>query len=79
MFKWFINKIFGTKAERDLKKLQPFVAAINAFEPRIKDLSDAGLRAKTAEFKEKLGQGAHSGRYPRRGLRRRPRGLPAQG
>jgi preprotein translocase subunit SecA len=58
MVKWFINKIFGTKAERDLKKIKPFAAAINAFEPRIKDLSDAGLQAKTSEFKEKLGQGA---------------------
>jgi preprotein translocase subunit SecA len=58
MVKWLITKIFGTQNERDLKRLQPFVAAINEFEPRIQKLSDDALRAKTAEFKEKLGQGA---------------------
>jgi len=58
MVKWLITKIFGTQNERDLKKLQPFVAAINEFEPRIQKLSADELRAKTAEFKEKLRQGA---------------------
>jgi len=58
MFKWLINKIFGTKNERDLKRLLPNVAAINAFEPRFQSLSDAQLLAKTAEFREKLSQGA---------------------
>jgi preprotein translocase subunit SecA len=58
MVKWLIYKIFGTQNERDLKKLQPFVAAINELEPRIQKLSDPELRAKTAEFKEKLRQGA---------------------
>jgi preprotein translocase subunit SecA len=58
MYKWFIRKVFGTKNERDLKKLQPLVSAINELEPRIQALSDADLRAKTAEFKTKLDQGA---------------------
>jgi preprotein translocase subunit SecA len=58
MVKWLITKIFGTKNERDLKKLQPLAAAISELEPRIQPLSDAQLRAKTAEFKEKLAQGA---------------------
>ncbi len=58
MVKWLITKIFGTQNERDLKKLQPFVGAINDLEPRIQKLSDPELRAKTAEFKEKLSQGA---------------------
>lgn len=58
MAKWLIRKIFGTKNERDLKKLQPYVAAINELEPQIRKLSDAQLQAKTAEFKEKLRQGA---------------------
>jgi preprotein translocase subunit SecA len=58
LYKWFIRKIIGTKNERDLKKLQPLVAAINALEPSIQALSDAELKAKTAEFKTKLGQGA---------------------
>ena len=58
MFKWLITKVFGTKNERDLKKLQPLAAAITELEPRIQTLSDAELRAKTAEFKEKLARGA---------------------
>src|SRR4030043_811903 len=58
MVKWLITKVFGTKNERDLKKLQPRPAAISELEPRIQALSDAELRAKTAEFKEKLSQGA---------------------
>jgi len=58
MVKWLINKIFGTQNERDLKKLQPYVAAVNAFESQISSLSDDALRGKTAEFKEKLSQGA---------------------
>jgi len=58
MVKWLIQKIFGTHNERVLKKLQPFVAAISELEPQIQKLSDAQLQAKTAEFKEKLRQGA---------------------
>ncbi len=58
MVKWLVTKIFGTKNERDLKKLQPLVAAISQLEPRIQPLSDAELRSKTAEFRERLRQGA---------------------
>jgi preprotein translocase subunit SecA len=58
MFKWLIQKIFGTKNERDLKKLRPYASAISELESRIQKLSDGELRAKTAEFKEKLSQGA---------------------
>jgi len=58
MYKLLIQKIFGTKNERDLKKLQPYATAINELEPQIQKLSDEQLRAKTAEFKEKLAQGA---------------------
>jgi preprotein translocase subunit SecA len=58
MFKWLMAKIFGTQNERDLKKLRPFVAAVGALESQTQKLSDAQLLAKTAEFKEKLRQGA---------------------
>ncbi len=58
MYKWILQKIFGTKTERDLKKIQPFVAAINQLESEMKALSDSRLRAKTGEFKEKLSRGA---------------------
>jgi preprotein translocase subunit SecA len=58
MYKWLIKKIFGTKTERDLRRLQPYASAINELESRIRKLSNDELRQKTAEFKEKLGQGA---------------------
>ncbi|MGD8534648.1 MAG: preprotein translocase subunit SecA [Candidatus Aminicenantes bacterium] len=58
MFKWLVQKIFGTKNERDLKRLQPYASAINELESQIQKLSNDQLRAKTAEFKEKISQGA---------------------
>jgi len=58
MVKWFIQKFIGTKNDRDLKKVRPLVSAVNDIEPRIQALTDAALRAKTAEFKNKLSQGA---------------------
>ncbi len=59
MLNWFIQKIFGTKNERDLKKLQPYAVAVNELEPRIRELSDQQLKAKTPEFKQKIEQGAN--------------------
>lgn len=58
MFNSILQKIFGTKSERDIKKLQPMVSAINELEPSIQKLSDSQLRDKTSEFKTKLEQGA---------------------
>ena len=54
----FLAKIFGTKNEREVKAMLPTVAAINAREPEMRQLSDIDLAAKTIEFREKLGQGA---------------------
>ncbi|HEX9158097.1 MAG TPA: preprotein translocase subunit SecA, partial [Syntrophales bacterium] len=54
----FIQKIFGTKNERELKRIAPLVDEINRFEPAVKKLTDEELRAKTAYFKEKLSSGA---------------------
>ncbi len=53
-----LAKIFGTKHEREMKRLRPVIEAINALEPAIQALPDADLAAKTIEFKEKLAQGA---------------------
>ena len=53
-----LAKIFGTKNEREVKKMQPIVAAIGALEPQMQALSDIDLAAKTIEFKEKFAQGA---------------------
>jgi preprotein translocase subunit SecA len=44
-------KIFGTKNEREVKRLTPNVQAINALEPEMQKLSDEQLRAKTDEFR----------------------------
>ncbi|MBI4956717.1 MAG: preprotein translocase subunit SecA [Myxococcales bacterium] len=54
----FIKKIFGTSHERTVRRLKPKVVAINALESELKALSDADLRAKTAEFREQLDNGA---------------------
>jgi preprotein translocase subunit SecA len=49
-----LGKIFGTKNEREVKRLMPRVVAINALEPEIKKLSDDQLRAKTEEFRKRI-------------------------
>ncbi|MEM7606218.1 MAG: preprotein translocase subunit SecA [Myxococcota bacterium] len=54
----FIKKVFGTKHEREIKKLQPRVAAIGDLESKMKALSDVQPQAKTAEFRQKLDNGA---------------------
>ena len=58
MLTWAIKKIFGTSHEREVKQLQPLVEAINELEPAMAKLTDAELKAKTAEFKQKLDNGA---------------------
>ncbi len=49
-----LTRVFGTSNERIVKRMMPTVAAINALEPEIEKLSDEELRAKTAEFKERI-------------------------
>lgn len=58
MFSWALKRVFGTSHERAIRRLQPKVAAIGALEPSLQKLSDAELRAKTAEFRQKLDNGA---------------------
>ena len=53
-----LAKVFGTKNKREIKAIQPIIAAINNLAPAIQQLSDIDLAAKTIEFKEKLAQGA---------------------
>jgi preprotein translocase subunit SecA len=57
MVKNILTSLFGTKHERDMKKLRPIVVKINSFEEGLKGLSDAQLQAKTPEFKERLSRG----------------------
>ncbi len=54
MFKTLVHKIVGTKNERELKRLQPRVADINALEPAMLGLSEAELKAKTEELRARL-------------------------
>jgi preprotein translocase subunit SecA len=49
-----LGKVFGTKNERELKRLMPQVEAVNALEPQMKQLSDEQLRAKTDEFRQRI-------------------------
>jgi len=53
-----VAKLIGTKNERELKRLQPIVSAINELEPAMRALSDEALRRKTTEFRERLARGA---------------------
>src|SRR5271166_4438489 len=52
-----LAKIFGTRNEREVKRLRPLVAAINDLEPGLQQLSDAELTQKTAEFKQRIANG----------------------
>ncbi|MDR3237858.1 MAG: preprotein translocase subunit SecA, partial [Spirochaetia bacterium] len=52
-----ISLLFGTKHERDIKKIRPLVAMINSLEAPTKALSDEQMRAKTFEFKERIKNG----------------------
>ncbi|MDY6524103.1 preprotein translocase subunit SecA [Acinetobacter faecalis] len=52
-----IGGIFGTKNERELKRMRKIVEKVNALEPTISALSDADLSAKTEEFKQRYNKG----------------------
>src|SRR5438876_2132069 len=53
-----LKKIFGTKHQRDVKRMMPAVQAINALGPELERLADAELRGKTEEFKKRAAEGA---------------------
>ena len=58
MFAPLLKKLFGSKNEREVKRMVKAVAAINALEEQVLALSDEQLRAKTEEFKARLAKGA---------------------
>src|SRR5215213_148084 len=58
MFRNVLKKVVGDPVERALAKYRETVDVINAHEPAMKKLSDAGLRAKTDEFKQRIADGA---------------------
>jgi preprotein translocase subunit SecA len=53
----FIDKLLGNSSESKLRKLAPIVRRINELEPAMQALDDEAMRAKTAEFRERLNQG----------------------
>ena len=57
MFNAIFKAIFGTKSQRDVKKMMPLVRRINEIEVQLQKLSDEELQAKTPEFKSRLAAG----------------------
>jgi len=57
MFATIVKKIFGSKSERDVKRLRPLVAKINALEEQYQSLTEEQLKAKTQEFKDRYAKG----------------------
>ncbi|MDD0973121.1 preprotein translocase subunit SecA [Pseudomonas fontis] len=57
MFAPLLKKLFGSKNEREVKRLLKAVQTVNAFEEKMVALSDEQLRGKTAEFQERLAKG----------------------
>jgi preprotein translocase subunit SecA len=53
----FLTKMFGSKNERELRKMQPAVDRINALEPAMQAMSDEEVRALTGRFKERVERG----------------------
>ena len=54
MINALVAKVFGTKNEREVKRMLPTVEAISALEPAMRKLSDAELRAKTDQFRQRI-------------------------
>ena len=57
MLNTLIKKMFGSRNERTLRRMEKAVMAINAFEPEMKALTDVELAAKTAQFKSRFADG----------------------
>ncbi len=56
-----LKKIFGTKNEREIKRMLPVVAAINALEPEMQALDDAALAGLTPQYREEIEQRVAAG------------------
>lgn len=57
MINLIVRKVFGTKSERDIKKIRPTMEAINSFEQQMSGMTEEQLRGKTDEFKKRLADG----------------------
>src|SRR5438105_6671695 len=58
MFGALARRLFGSANDRYIKSLGPYVEQINEIEPELEKLSDEALRARTAEFRDRLADGA---------------------
>jgi preprotein translocase subunit SecA len=56
MIKTLMTSVFGTRFDRERKRIQPIVDQIHRHEERLKDLSEDGLKAQTLRFRERLGE-----------------------
>ena len=54
MFNYVLKKIVGSKNDREIKRLNTVMQQVNDLEPRMEELADSELKAKTSYFKEKL-------------------------
>ncbi len=57
MISYVLKKVFGSKNDRELRRMAPWVDQINSLEPQLEKLSDGELQAKTPHFKERLDRG----------------------
>src|SRR5512147_916331 len=56
MLKTLLTKVFGTRFDREVKKIQPIVDATKRHEERLKNLSDDDLKAQTPKFRATLAE-----------------------
>jgi preprotein translocase subunit SecA len=56
MIKSMMTAVFGTRFDRERKRLQPVVDRIHAAEERLKDLSETELKAQTSQFRDRLAE-----------------------
>jgi preprotein translocase subunit SecA len=57
MFKGIITKVFGTRSEREIKAIEPYIKKIESLEDEYRNLTDEQLREKTTQFKQRLADG----------------------
>ena len=57
MISKIVKKVFGTKHDRDIKKIMPLIDEINQFDSEFDSLSDEQIKDKTAEFKKRIEDG----------------------
>ncbi|MBI4013541.1 MAG: preprotein translocase subunit SecA, partial [Candidatus Rokubacteria bacterium] len=57
MIEFVLRKLLGSKHDRDIRRLRPMVAAVNALEPELSGLPDADLRPRADDFRKRIQDG----------------------